>query len=80
MAIKRKLTEKPLLYTPDYNAKFILQTDSSEKGLGVALAHQKDNEVHPIIFLSRPTGGEVVRDAGCYTKGPGFESRVRHGC
>ena len=27
-----------------------------------------------------PTGGEMVREAGCYNKGPGLESRVRHGC
>ena len=34
------------------------------------------------LFLGnhRPTGGKVVREAGCYTKGPGFKSRVRHGC
>ena len=27
-----------------------------------------------------PTGGEVVREAVCYTKGPGYEFRVRHVC
>ena len=27
-----------------------------------------------------PTGCEVVKEAGCWTKGPGFESRARHGC
>ena len=27
-----------------------------------------------------PAGGEVFWKAGCYTKGPGFESRVKHGC
>ena len=29
---------------------------------------------------SSPTGREVVREAGCLIKGPGFESRVKHGC
>ena len=33
----------------------------------------------PFHYLA-PTGGEVVTEAGCYTKGPGFEFRVRHGC
>ena len=37
-AIKRKLTENPVFYAPDYNAEFILQNDASEKGLGVVLA------------------------------------------
>ena len=32
-----------------------------------------------IYFFGRPSD-VVVRRAGCYTKGPGFESRVRHGC
>ena len=31
------------------------------------------------MYSSRPTG-VVVRDAGCCTKGPGFEFQVRHGC
>ena len=31
-------------------------------------------------WILMPTGGEVIREAGCWTKGPGFESRVRHGC
>ena len=29
----------------------------------------------PFHYLA-PTGGEVVTEAGCYTKGPGFEFRV----
>ena len=29
--------------------------------------------------MRRPRGA-VVRKAGCCTKGPGFESRVRHKC
>ena len=31
-------------------------------------------------FINPYTGGEVVRDAGCLTKGPGIESRVKYGC
>ena len=59
--IKRKLTENPVLYAPDYNAEFILQTDTSEKGLGVVLAQQKNNEEHPILFLCRKfTGAEKI--------------------
>ena len=32
------------------------------------------------LNLLKPTGGEVVREAGCWTNGPGFEYRIRHGC
>ena len=31
-------------------------------------------------FFNAPPNGAVVREAGCYTRGSGFESRVRHGC
>ena len=47
-----------MLYAFDYNIEFILQTDASEKGLSVVLAQQKDNEEHPILFLSRKFTGE----------------------
>ena len=52
IAAKRKLTESPVLYAPDYNCEFILQSDSSEKELGVVLAQKKNGEDHPIIYLS----------------------------
>ena len=38
----------------------------------------KINHGHYLCLLGRPNR-VVVRGAGCYIKGPGFESRVRHG-
>ena len=38
-----------------------------------------ENLMVVMISMSRPIG-VVVRGAGWNTKGPGFESRVRHGC
>ena len=35
--------------------------------------------VYSIIITGR-SAGVVDRGADCYTKGTGFESRVRHGC
>ena len=55
--VKRKLTENPILHAPDYNHEFILQTDASEKGLGVILAQRKNNEEHPVLYLSRKFTG-----------------------
>ena len=31
-------------------------------------------------IILRRLSSVVVREAGCYIKGPGFEPRVRHGC
>lgn len=55
--VKRKLTESPILYAPNYQREFILQTDASEKGLGVILAQRKNSEEHPILYLSRKFTG-----------------------
>ena len=35
--------------------------------------------VEVLFIICRPTG-VMDRGADCYTKGTGFESRVRHGC
>jgi hypothetical protein len=52
--LKQKLTEKPVLYAPDFTKEFILQTDASDKGVGVIMAQKgSDNTDHPILYLSR---------------------------
>ena len=53
-ALKEKLTAKPVLYAPDYSKDFILQTDASDKGIGVIMAQRGENkEEHPVLYLSR---------------------------
>lgn len=42
--LKTKLTEQPILYAPDYNSDFVVQTDVLKKGA---------NSEEPIIFLSQ---------------------------
>ena len=56
-AVKKKLTESPVLYSPEYNCEFILQKDASKKGLGVVFAQKKNGKDHPIINLSRKFTG-----------------------
>lgn len=51
--LKKKLTEKPVLYAPNYAEEFIIQTDASEKGIGVIMAQRENDEEHPVIYLSR---------------------------
>ncbi len=43
----------PVLYSPDFEKIFVLQTDASEVGLGVVLKQEKGGELHPVVYLSR---------------------------
>ena len=51
--LKEVLTSAPVLSYPDYSKPFLLETDSSLKGLGAALL-QEDNEgnLHVVSFAS----------------------------
>ena len=52
--LKKALTEAPVLAYPDYSKLFILETDTSLKGLGAILSQKgDDNEVHVIAYASR---------------------------
>jgi phospholipid-translocating ATPase len=52
--LKKHLTSSPVLNSPDYEKKFYLQTDASERGIGAVLSQQdKEGSDHPIAFFSR---------------------------
>ncbi|GBM62092.1 Retrovirus-related Pol polyprotein from transposon 297, partial [Araneus ventricosus] len=52
--LKGKLIDKPVLYSPNFNREFIVQTDSSDMGMGVVLSQlNEDKEEHPILYLSK---------------------------
>lgn len=51
--LKQDLVSAPVLWNPDFNAEFILQTDASYRGLGVVLLQEKEAERHPIVYLSK---------------------------
>ncbi|GBM57968.1 Retrovirus-related Pol polyprotein from transposon 297 [Araneus ventricosus] len=52
--LKDKLSQQPILYAPDFNKEFILQTDASNSGMGVILAQKDDNDKeHPVLYLSK---------------------------
>ena len=54
VALKAALMTKPVLTLPDYNQKFVIQVDASERALGAILSqvNDKDDE-HPICYASR---------------------------
>ncbi|GBM51196.1 Retrovirus-related Pol polyprotein from transposon 17.6 [Araneus ventricosus] len=52
--LKRKLTNQPVLYAPNYEQEFIIQTDASDLGMGVVMSQRDSkNEGHPILYLSK---------------------------
>ncbi|GBN10432.1 hypothetical protein AVEN_190782-1 [Araneus ventricosus] len=52
--LKEKLSQQPILYAPDFNKEFILQTDASNSGMAVILAQKDDNgNEHPVLYLSK---------------------------
>ena len=52
--LKRRLCEAPVLRTPDFDKKFILQTDASDRGVGAVLSQEdEDGCDHPIAYFSR---------------------------
>ncbi|MDW0176561.1 MAG: RNase H-like domain-containing protein, partial [Nitrososphaeraceae archaeon] len=52
--LKTKLSSYPILYAPDFNREFILQTDASDYGLGIVLSQiDEDGNEHPVLYLSK---------------------------
>ncbi|GFW00391.1 retrovirus-related Pol polyprotein from transposon 297 [Trichonephila clavipes] len=50
--LKGKLTDKPVLYTPNFEREFIVQTDASNAGMGAILTQlNEQGEEHPILYL-----------------------------
>uniref|UniRef100_A0A3B3HAG4 Gypsy retrotransposon integrase-like protein 1 n=3 Tax=Oryzias latipes TaxID=8090 RepID=A0A3B3HAG4_ORYLA len=51
--IKRALSKNPVLYSPNFQKPFILQTDASDRGLGAVLLQGPPDDRHPVAFISR---------------------------
>ena len=52
--LKRKLASAPVLAYPDFEKKFLVETDASIQSLGVTVSQvQADGKPHPIAYASR---------------------------
>ncbi|KAG6936028.1 hypothetical protein G0U57_013542, partial [Chelydra serpentina] len=51
--LKASLCRAPVLYSPNFDKGFLLQTDASEVGLGAVLSQDVDGQDHPVSYISR---------------------------
>jgi hypothetical protein len=51
------ITKDSVLKNPDFNRKFILQTDASQIGMGAVLQQEFEDGRHPVMFISKKFSG-----------------------
>jgi len=51
--LKEVCASEPVLKTPDWTKPFVMHTDASDYALGVVIAQEHNDEMHPIAFHSR---------------------------
>lgn len=52
-SLKKAITSYPVLHNPDFTKDFILQTDSSDRGIGAVLLQEVEGNRHPILYVSK---------------------------
>ena len=52
-AVKRQLSQEPILQIVDFSRPMYVQTDASDVGLGGALLQEHNGLLHPVRYLSR---------------------------
>ena len=53
VVLKKLFSSNPVLRLPDLSKEFILQTDSSEVGLGACLLQDFDGQKSPVAYASK---------------------------
>ena len=51
--LKKVITTYPVLRNPDFDKQFILQTDSSDRGIGAVLLQESEGKKLPVLFISK---------------------------
>jgi len=53
LELKKACSNYPVLRTPDWTKQFVMETDASGYALGVVIAQEFEDGIHPIAFHSR---------------------------
>ena len=53
LRLKEVCSNYPVLRTPDWSKQFVMETDASGYALGVVIAQEFEDSIHPIAFHSR---------------------------
>lgn len=53
VALKNAMCSFPVLCSPDFQKRFVVQTDASDVGLGAVLLQGDEGEERPVLYLSR---------------------------
>ena len=68
--LKGEICKDSVLKNPDFNRKFILQTDASQIGMGAVLQQEFEDGRHPVMFISKKFSGAecnyAVIEKECY--------------
>ncbi|KAG1956974.1 gag-pol fusion protein [Pimephales promelas] len=59
--IKAAVCEEPVLYCPNFEEPFVLQTDASDIGIGAVLLQGGSDNRHPVAYVSRKLYPREVR-------------------
>uniref|UniRef100_A0A3Q1EX45 Gypsy retrotransposon integrase-like protein 1 n=2 Tax=Acanthochromis polyacanthus TaxID=80966 RepID=A0A3Q1EX45_9TELE len=60
-SLKESLCSSPVLQSPDFTKRFLVQVDASAVGIGAVLAQGEPGEERPILYLSRKLLPREVR-------------------
>ncbi len=52
-SLKEKMCSSPVLQSPDFSQRFLVQVDASATGIGAVLAQGSAGEERPVVYLSR---------------------------
>lgn len=52
-SLKDLLCQEPVLQSPNFSKRFLVQVDASDVGLGAVLAQAKSGNEKPLLFLNR---------------------------
>ena len=59
--LKSQIVKQPILQIPDFDLRFILQTDGSDSGIGAVLLQEFDGQKFSIAYANTMTTHKVIK-------------------